>query len=247
MEQAALCYKETSNFQRNGCVKLFDKLAPEPGSRILDLGCGTGYLANLLAERVGPQGKVVAVDPDPARIKVAMETYGGKSNLEFAVASDADFPVDQYDIVVSTFVVHWIEDKDALFKRVFDNLKPGGCFALTIGIDCPPCQEVLTELFQAFGQEMVDATQGKLHFRSAADYKHLATSNGFDIEEIVVDEHRVEFPTIENFIDFFFAGSHGRFDRSSSLLDDYKKKYEGQQILPVLWLTAILKKPAVTN
>ena len=171
MEPAAFCYKEIPHIMNDGCVRLLDKLAPERGSRVLDLGCGTGYLANLLAERVGPQGKVVAVDPDAARIKVATDTYGGNSNLEFVVASGSDFPVDQYDIVFSTFVMHWIEDKDTVFRRVFDNLKPGGCFVFTTGTkDDPPYPELLPELLQTLGQDTVDATLGNWHWRSAADY-----------------------------------------------------------------------------
>ena len=54
------------------------------GSIVLDLGCGTGYLSSVLAERVGPSGHVIAVDPDRERIRVA------KANVK--VANIRDLP-----------------------------------------------------------------------------------------------------------------------------------------------------------
>ena len=48
-----------------------------------------------LSEVVGPEGKIVAVDPDPERIKLAKEK-NGRANVEFVVGSDQTFPEDQY-------------------------------------------------------------------------------------------------------------------------------------------------------
>ena len=49
-------------FKTSG-TSVIDTLTIEMGSTVLDLGCGTGYLTKVLSERVGPEGKVVAVDP----------------------------------------------------------------------------------------------------------------------------------------------------------------------------------------
>lgn len=51
-------YDETSTIQKEDGLNLIYLLAPEQGSYILDLGCGTGYLTCALAKQVGPQGKV---------------------------------------------------------------------------------------------------------------------------------------------------------------------------------------------
>ena len=244
MEAAALCYKQTSNFQRNDCVKLLDKLAPEPGCRILDLGCGTGYLANLLAERVGPQGKVVAVDPDPARIKVAVETYGGKSNLEFVVANGANFPVDQYDIVTCSVVVHWIEDKEAVFKRVFESLKPGGRFAFTTGDNFTYPSILTDEILQRFDPQVYQATIGSTHWKPTAYYDELAKTTQFEVAFLEAETSCLSHPNIEHFIDFWYGVFYGKFDKSSPLLEVVRKKYKGQSMFQdIQWITAILTKP----
>ena len=45
--------------------------APQPGERVLDVACGTGVVARLVAERVGPAGQVVGLDLTPGMLTVA--------------------------------------------------------------------------------------------------------------------------------------------------------------------------------
>ena len=90
--QSAKCYSsEASRFQRQSGYAFLQQLSPVRGSTALDLGCGTGYLAAQLAEYVGPEGKVVAVDPDGARLKIAQENYA-RGNIEYLNGNDATFP-----------------------------------------------------------------------------------------------------------------------------------------------------------
>ncbi len=51
-------YDKTSSNQREDGVNLISLLSPKKGCKILDLGCGTGYLTKALANEVGPTGKV---------------------------------------------------------------------------------------------------------------------------------------------------------------------------------------------
>lgn len=54
----AKTYDSNSSEQREDGFNLMNLLCLEEGSRVLDLGCGTGYLTKMLAYRVGPKGKV---------------------------------------------------------------------------------------------------------------------------------------------------------------------------------------------
>ena len=68
------------------------EVCPQAGDTILDLGCGTGELSAYLAELVGPEGKVVAVDPDKERVLLAKQSFGEVKNLSFVESSASNFP-----------------------------------------------------------------------------------------------------------------------------------------------------------
>ena len=70
MSQAA-SYERVSAEQRRAGSGIIDKLTIQKGNTVLDLGCGTGYVTRMLSEQVGLEGKVVAVDPDGERLKIA--------------------------------------------------------------------------------------------------------------------------------------------------------------------------------
>ena len=76
--QAALGYKQSSlSVQKvDGQIFIETEVCPQAGDTILDLGCGTGELSAYLAELVGREGKVVAVDPDKERILLAQQSFG---------------------------------------------------------------------------------------------------------------------------------------------------------------------------
>ena len=73
--QAEHYEKHSSSYREGGHKIILDLLAPKKGTKILDLGCGTGYFSKFLADLVGPDGQVVGVDPDWERIKVVMNRY----------------------------------------------------------------------------------------------------------------------------------------------------------------------------
>ncbi|MDQ6674994.1 MAG: class I SAM-dependent methyltransferase [Chloroflexota bacterium] len=79
----------------------------QAGQRVLDVGCGTGYFARLLALAVGPERRVVGIDPSPAMIRYASHQTGA-SDCQFHVgaAEALEFPADHFDIVMSRLVVH---------------------------------------------------------------------------------------------------------------------------------------------
>ena len=123
----AASYERGSKTQKGIGQRMIDMLALEKGSTVLDLGCGNGYLTKELSEKVGPEGKVVAVDPDGVRLKIAREKHSA-SNIEYIQADDQTFPAGQYDLIFCNIVIHWISDKKTLLKRAYENLSLGGHF-----------------------------------------------------------------------------------------------------------------------
>ena len=129
--QSAEAYDQTSEQQGEMGIELLAEATLTSGGTVLDLGCGTGQLSCVLAEKVGPNGRVVAVDPDKERLALAREKHR-RSNIEYLEADDKTFPIDQYDLIFLNMVIHWIHKKE-LFERVFNCLKPGGQLAFKHG------------------------------------------------------------------------------------------------------------------
>ena len=108
-------------------------MKPRLGDTILDLGCGTGELSAYLAELVGQYGKVLGVDPNIHRIKVAQASRKEIRNLSFVEGSTSNFPgmgSETYDIFYSNAVLHFVPDKEEAFRNMFNSLKPAGKIVL---------------------------------------------------------------------------------------------------------------------
>jgi SAM-dependent methyltransferase len=103
-----------------------DLLAPAPGERILDLGCGDGVLTKKLTD-MGCD--VVAVDSSVAQVEAVR-----KLGLNASVINGEDLPYEEeFDAVFSNAVLHWIRHADAMFAGVYRSLKPGGRFVAECG------------------------------------------------------------------------------------------------------------------
>ena len=99
---------------------------PERCCQVLEVGCGTGAFARMLAARAE---RVFAVDLSPQMIRLARERSRSHSNIEFIEGDAAalEFPDEHFDCVATLTTLHHLPTEAALtkFKRA---LKPGGVF-----------------------------------------------------------------------------------------------------------------------
>ena len=222
--QAELYYKKSVDLQMRDGISLIKKTSLVEGSMVLDLGCGTGNLTAVLAEKVGPTGRVTGIDPNRERIYVAKENITS-SNVSFVEADGETFPEDQYDLVLSNYVLHWIEKKEAVFKRVHDNLRPGGQFVFTLCQALPP---LYAELLHTLDKDKVEAFTQKLFFVTMNDLEKLATVCGFTVAYQEEGVSRLPFQSIDNALEFLYASATGHVDPSSAnktRLNRLKQKY----------------------
>lgn len=113
------------------------------GMTVVDYACGPGHYTIPMAERVGPRGRVYAVDIQP----LAMETVKKKAarhGLENITTVQVDsyhtgLPAAQADIVVFLDAFHMIEDPEALLGEIHRLLKPEGLLFMDPGhLKAPP-------------------------------------------------------------------------------------------------------------
>lgn len=99
---------------------------PAPGA-IYDLGCGAGNVTALLAER-WPGARIIGVDSAPAMLARARETL---PTVEWQEADLAAWrPTTVPDLIFSNAALHWLDDHEALFPRLFKALASGGVLAV---------------------------------------------------------------------------------------------------------------------
>ena len=114
-------------------LRAMEALAPKPGERILDIGCGAGQSTLALASAVGPTGLALGLDISRPLLSVA-EGRAREAGLDQARFVEADaqihaFESKAFDGVFSRFGVMFFADPIAAFTNIRKALKPGGRLA----------------------------------------------------------------------------------------------------------------------
>ncbi len=133
-----------------------------PGDRILDVGCGTGYWSRMLAPLVGPEGRVIGVDPSPPMLEHARRRSPGNCSYEVGEGQALPFPDVSFDIVVSSFAVHHMprSARGAAVREMFRVLRPGG--RLLIAEFRPPVNPLAVRLAEMVAGPAVRPTLPEL-------------------------------------------------------------------------------------
>jgi trans-aconitate methyltransferase len=119
-------YEKNARFVTNLGSGVLDLLAPQPGERILDLGCGDGVLTRKIQER---GCSVVGVDASSEFI-VAAKSLGLDARLMDAHALTFE---REFDAVFSNAALHWMKGQPKVLEGVWRALKPGGRFGAEMG------------------------------------------------------------------------------------------------------------------
>jgi len=174
---------DPANYARNGRFvsdlgsRVMELLAPRPGERILDLGCGDGALTKKLAD-LGCE--VVAVDSSAPQIEAAR-----KLGLDAHVMSAEALPFrEEFDAVFSNAVLHWIKRADAMIAAVYRSLRWGGRFVAECGgHGC--VHKIRTALVQALDRRGMDGeARVPWYFPTPGDYATRLERAGFRVDTI---------------------------------------------------------------
>lgn len=120
--------------------RLVELAAVGPGQRVLDVGTGIGEPALTAARRVGPAGRVLALDQAPMMLTVARRRMAslGLPNVEFVEGDlDALQLPERFDAIVSRWALMFSLDVDATLARLVELLVPGGRLAAAVWGEAP--------------------------------------------------------------------------------------------------------------
>jgi predicted methyltransferase len=122
-------------------AEVMDALGLGPGMRVADVGSGNGYFTFHLAARVGPSGKVYAVDIDDGELKKIRRRAkaDGLTQIETVLGArdDPRLAPESLDVALIVNAYHEMRDYDAMLAGIFRALKPGGVFGVIEAEDEP--------------------------------------------------------------------------------------------------------------
>ena len=181
----ARTYDRVADPQTRWGATVLDRLPLTGDERVLDAGCGSGRVTELLADRL-PDGRVVALDGSASMVDAARERlarFGDR--IEYVVADlGQPLPIDgEVDAVLSTAVFHWVPDHDALFRNLAAVTAPGGWLVAQCG-GAGNVARVMAVL-----RTIGDGWTGPVHFETPlATTRRLDAAGYVDIECWLTDE-----------------------------------------------------------
>ena len=200
-------YARNARFVSDLGSPVVELLAPKPGERILDLGCGDGVLTRKLVE-LGCD--VVAVDSSAAQIEAA-KALGLDARVMSGEALAFD---DEFDAVFSNAVLHWIKRADPAIAGVHRALKPDGRFVAELGgYGC--VDKIRTALVAALNRRGLDGeSRVPWYFPTVDDYRARLERAGFRVDRIALIPRPTPLPGdvigwLETFAQNFLDGLAG--------------------------------------
>lgn len=179
---------------------LLEALAPAPGERVADLGCGKGAFLLPAARAVGSQGRAVGVDVSPAMVAAASEAAASKgmAHVEVSVgdAQSPDLPPSAFDVLGASLVLFFLPDPGAALTAWGSALVPGGRLGVSTFGPQDEVWQAVDDVFTPYlPPAMLDArtsgTRGP--FASDAGMEQLVADAGFTEVRTVVTDVPVRF------------------------------------------------------
>lgn len=166
-----------------------DTLDPQPGERIIDIGCGTGTTSLAIAEAVGPSGAVLGCDIAQTMIDAARSCGAGVAQLSFEVrdaqTDDLAAGGPAFDAMFSRYGVMFFADPVAAFTNIGASVRSGGrlTFVCWQPEDQNPWLSVPAAIMQSFTPNPVlplPNTPGPFAFRDPDRIREILTGGGWN-------------------------------------------------------------------
>ncbi|MBI4918379.1 class I SAM-dependent methyltransferase [archaeon] len=110
--------------------KAIGKLELKEGSKILVVGCGTGYGFDRILEKIGKTGKIIGVDYSKDMLENARQKFGNIDNVELIQADAAKYKPEQVDAVFYSYSITMIPEWQKSLRNSWEALKKGGALVI---------------------------------------------------------------------------------------------------------------------
>ena len=105
---------------------LFERVAPPPGARLLEVGCGSAALWRANVDRIDPSWSLTLTDLSPGMIESARAALGERADYAVADAQELPFADPSFDVVVANHMLYHVSDRPKALAEIARVLVPGG-------------------------------------------------------------------------------------------------------------------------
>ena len=189
---------------------------PQPGERVLDVACGTGVVARLAAQRVGPAGRVTGLDLNAGMLAVAasitISDPSGSAPITWQEASATSMPLPDgaFDVVYCQLGLQFFPDRAAALREMYRVLVPGGRVGVMVWQDIQ-CSPGFSALAAALGRHVSTEAAGIMRapfaLADAEQLRGLVAAEGFRDPTIQSVAGTVRFPSVSRFVQDYVRGS----------------------------------------
>jgi SAM-dependent methyltransferase len=186
---------------------------PKPGERVLDVACGTGVVARLAAQRVGPNGTVVGLDLNPGMLAVARTLpppVGAPIEWREGNGGAIPFPDATFDLALCQQGLQFFPDRSAALREIRRALVPSGRLALSVWrpIRHSPGFAALAAALEHFiSPDGAAIMQGPFALGSGDDLRTLIAGAGFGGVVLRPAVKALRFPSPEEFVLSYVAAT----------------------------------------
>lgn len=173
----ASLYDEKHSFVSHFGGDLVELLTPRAGEKILDLGCGTGDLANKL-HQLGVD--IIGVDKSDNMVQQAQKKYPA---ITFKVRDAVNLGYsNEFDAVFSNATLHWVKAPKQALQSIYQAIKPGGRFVAEFG-GKGNVQKITDEIVNQLGEQEIayKTEQFPWYYPSIGEYSTLMEQVGFRV------------------------------------------------------------------
>jgi trans-aconitate methyltransferase len=178
-------YSANARFVSDLGAPVLEMLAPRPGERILDLGCGDGALTARLVEH---DCVVVGVDSSEDMLSAARAR-----GIDARLLDAHELPFDgEFDAVFSNAALHWMKEPSRVVAGVRRALRPGGRFVGEMG-GCGNVAAIERALVAAVRRRGLEV-ESPWYFPRPGDYRRLLAAHGFEVLHLELFERPTPLP-----------------------------------------------------